>query len=402
MPSLKGKKILLGVCGSIAAYKSAMLIRLLVKEGAEVKVIMTRDAEKFIAPLTLSILSKNPVLRDLTSDDDSHWNNHVALGLWADLFLVAPATANTIAKFANGFCDNLLSAVYLSARCPVWIAPAMDEDMWKHGTTKNNIESLKKNNNRIIQVGNGELASGLVGEGRMEEPEKIVALVNNYFENALALKGKNILITAGPTYESIDAVRFVGNHSSGKMGYALAEVCVQLGAGVTLVSGPVSIAVPAGVKKNIAVKSADEMFRATTKQFPKADITIMAAAVADYKPSKVFSGKIKKTEAALSITLEKTKDILSELGKRKKKNQLLVGFALETENEIANAQQKLKSKNLDMVILNSLNHKGAGFGTDTNQVTVLFKSGKKKELPLKMKSEIAHDIIHLILSKSNA
>ncbi|MEI7801451.1 MAG: bifunctional phosphopantothenoylcysteine decarboxylase/phosphopantothenate--cysteine ligase CoaBC [Bacteroidota bacterium] len=402
MSSLKGKKILLGVCGSIAAYKSAFLIRLLVKEGATVKVIMTSEAGKFISPLSLSTLSKHPVLSELTSNNESLWNNHVELGLWADVFLIAPASANTIAKFANGYCDNLMSAVYLSARCPVWIAPAMDEEMWAHAATKRNISLLKQNGNTVLSVTHGELASGLIGEGRLLEPEEILKALHNFFSNSQSLKGKKVLITAGPTYESIDPVRFIGNHSSGKMGYALAEACVKNGADVTLVSGPVNIPVPVRLKKFIAVKNSDEMFAATTRAFANADITIMAAAVADYKPQKIAAGKIKKKESELNIELVKTKDILSELGKKKKKNQLLVGFALETDNEMANAKEKLNNKNLDFIVLNSLNDAGAGFGNDTNKVTVIERGGKKKELALKMKTEIAHDIINILIAKIHA
>lgn len=399
MSSLKGKKILLGVCGSIAAYKSAILIRLLVKEGATVKVIMTREAGKFISPLSLSTLSKNLVLSELTIENDSLWNNHVELGLWADLFLIAPASANTISKFANGICDNLLTAVYLSARCPVLISPAMDEDMWAHPSTKRNIQLLKQYDNIVLNVSHGELASGLFGKGRMMEPEEIISRISLHFNSSQLLKGKKILITAGPTYESIDPVRFIGNHSSGKMGYALAEACIKNGAEVTLISGPVNISTPERLKKFIPIKTADELFNATTKAFTNSDITIMAAAVADYKPLNTASNKIKKKEDQFKIELVKTKDILSELGKKKKKNQLLIGFALETENELANAKEKLKSKNLDLIILNSLKDDGAGFGTDTNKVTVIDNGGKKKELPLKMKTEIAHDIVNIIISK---
>ena len=399
MSSLKGKKILLGVCGSIAAYKSAILIRLLIKEGATVKVIMTREAGKFISPLSLSTLSKNLVLSELTIENDSLWNNHVELGLWADLFLIAPASANTISKFANGICDNLLTAVYLSARCPVLISPAMDEDMWAHPSTKRNIQLLKQYDNIVLNVSHGELASGLFGKGRMMEPEEIISRISLHFNSSQLLKGKKILITAGPTYESIDPVRFIGNHSSGKMGYALAEACIKNGAEVTLISGPVNISTPERLKKFIPIKTADELFNATTKAFTNSDITIMAAAVADYKPLNTASNKIKKKEDQFKIELVKTKDILSELGKKKKKNQLLIGFALETENELANAKEKLKSKNLDLIILNSLKDDGAGFGTDTNKVTVIDNGGKKKELPLKMKTEIAHDIVNIIISK---
>ena len=363
---------------------------------------MTSEAGKFISPLSLSTLSKNPVLSELTTAGDSLWNNHVELGLWADLFLIAPASANTIAKFANGYCDNLLTAVYLSARCPVWISPAMDEDMWMHGATKRNIQLLKQNGNSVLKVSHGELASGLVGQGRMMEPEEICSLLTNHFNTSQSLKGKKILITAGPTYEAIDPVRFIGNHSSGKMGFALAEACVKHGADVTLISGPVNISLPAHLKKFISIKTADELFSATTKAFTNSDITVMAAAVADYKPQKTALNKIKKKAGDLNIELVKTKDILSELGRKKKKNQLLIGFALETENELVNAKEKLEAKNLDFIVLNSLKDEGAGFGTDTNKVTVIESGGKKKELGLKMKTEIANDIINIIISKLHA
>ena len=324
------------------------------------------------------------------------------MGLWADLCLIAPASANTIAKLANGYCDNLLTAVYLSTRCPVWIAPAMDEDMWAHPSTKRNSQLLKENGNTVLKVSHGELASGLFGEGRMMEPEEIISRLTNHFNTSQAFKGKKVLITAGPTYEAIDPVRFIGNHSSGKMGYALAEVCIKHGADVTLISGPVNISAPSHLKKFVSIKTAHELFSATTKAFVNADITIMAAAVADYKPQKTSVNKIKKKDGELCIELVKTIDILSELGKKKKKNQLLIGFALETENELVNAKEKLKTKNLDFIILNSLRDEGAGFGTDTNKVTIIDNGGKKKELPLKMKTEIAHDIVNIIISKFHA
>ncbi|HAP01205.1 MAG TPA: bifunctional phosphopantothenoylcysteine decarboxylase/phosphopantothenate--cysteine ligase CoaBC [Bacteroidetes bacterium] len=402
MSKLKGKKILLAVCGSIAAYKSAILVRLLVKEEAIVKIIMTKEAGKFISPLSLSTLSKNPVHSELTLDHDSLWNNHVELGLWADAMLVAPASANTIAKFANGICDNLLSAVYLSARCPVIISPAMDEDMWKHGSTKKNIEALKQNGNIVLNVAHGELASGLIGEGRMMEPENILDYLSKHFIQSDSLSGKRILITAGGTHEAIDPVRFIGNHSSGKMGFALAEQAAKHGALVTLIHSNTSAPVPSNIKKLISVQSADDMYSAVMRNSKSADVIIMAAAVADFKVKKISAQKIKKSENSLTLELEKTKDILAELGKRKTKNQFLVGFALETNDEETNALQKLKAKNLDLIVMNSMNEKGAGFGFDTNKVTIIQRGGKKILLPLKLKSEIAHEILEIIIEKIHA
>ena len=402
MSKLKGKKILLAVCGSIAAYKSAILVRLLVKEEAIVKIIMTKEAGKFISPLSLSTLSKNPVHSELTLDHDSLWNNHVELGLWADAMLVAPASANTIAKFANGICDNLLSAVYLSARCPVIISPAMDEDMWKHGSTKKNIEALKQNGNIVLNVAHGELASGLIGEGRMMEPENILDYLSKHFIQSDSLSGKRILITAGGTHEAIDPVRFIGNHSSGKMGFALAEQAAKHGALVTLIHSNTSAPVPSNIKKLISVQSTDDMYSAVMRNSKSADVIIMAAAVADFKVKKISAQKIKKSENSLTLELEKTKDILAELGKRKTKNQFLVGFALETNDEETNALQKLKAKNLDLIVMNSMNEKGAGFGFDTNKVTIIQRGGKKILLPLKLKSEIAHEILEIIIEKIHA
>lgn len=394
---LQGKKILLGVTGSIAAYKTAALIRLLIKEGAEVKVIMTQAAEEFISPLTLSTLSKNPVLVNLT--DGSKWNNHVMLSRWADLMLVAPASANTLAKMSLGLCDNLLLAAYLSATCPVFIAPAMDEDMWHHPATQKNIQQLLKNGNILIPVETGELASGLTGEGRMNEPQGIIGFLKAYFDpDKKLLTGKKALVTAGPTYEQIDPVRFIGNYSSGKMGIALADELISQGAGVRLVLGP-SHHLPKSPKVEIIrVKSASDMLEACLEHFPASDIAIMAAAVADYRPRKTSPKKIKKNEEELGIVLERTTDILKELGNRKKKNQFLVGFALETDHEEENAIKKLKEKNADMIVLNSLNDPGAGFAGDTNKVTIYTGNGKKEVLPLESKEEVAKDIVRYVIN----
>lgn len=395
---LQGKKILLGVCGSIAAYKAAVLTRLLVKAGAEVQVIVTTSASSFITPLTLSTLSKNPVYSNFTKDENGEWNNHVALGLWADLMLVAPASANTLAKFANGICDNLLIATYLSAKCPVFIAPAMDLDMYKHPSTQNNLEQLTKYGNTIIDAVEGELASGLHGIGRMAEPEQIVEVIDRFFQPSVSsnLKGIRILITAGPTYESIDPVRFIGNHSSGKMGYALAEAATRAGAIVTLVSGPTSATAD---PKSITVEkvtSAQEMFDATEKHFSDNAIVIFAAAVADYTPETLSPNKIKSKEQSLTLELKKTRDIAATLGLKKRENQFLVGFALETDNEMSNAKEKLIRKNLDMIILNSLNDAGAGFAHETNKVTIIDKDNNQEVFELKNKKEVAVDIINAI------
>jgi phosphopantothenoylcysteine decarboxylase/phosphopantothenate--cysteine ligase len=393
---LQGKKILLGVTGSIAAYKSAVLCRLLVKQGAEVQVVFSDSTKDFITPLTLSTLSKKAVLSSFTkSDETGEWNNHVDLGLWADLMLIAPCTANTMAKMANGICDNLLLATYLSARCKAMIAPAMDLDMWLHPSTQNNLNKLKDFGVLLVEPESGALASGLDGKGRMAEPENILHaldLVLGSPENQ-KLKGKAVLITAGPTYEAIDPVRFIGNHSSGKMGYALAQEAVNLGASVTLVSGPSSLVPPKGLKEFVKITSAQELFEACNNRFNHADLTIKAAAVADYTPEVKASQKIKKQEASLNISLKKTPDILAGLGATKKNGQILVGFALETFNEETFALDKLKRKNLDAIVLNSLNDKGAGFGGDTNKVTLYFKDKPKVEIPLKSKTEVAKHIL---------
>ena len=393
---LQGKKILLGITGSIAAYKSILLVRLLVKAGAEVKVIMTPAAKDFAPVLTLSTLSKNPVLTDLF--DEQSWSNHVMLGRWADLMIIAPLSCNSLAKMANGLCDNLLLAVYLSATCPVAIAPAMDEDMWHHPATKQNLVQLEKFGNHIIPVNNGELASGLIGEGRMAEPDAIADWIAAFFNQQASLKGKKALVTAGPTYEHIDPVRFMGNHSSGKMGIALAEELSRRGAVVTLVLGPVSLQ-PALPGINIVhVLSADDMYKACDACFDQMDLAIMAAAVADYTPVNKAEEKIKKKEDQLTITLQKTRDILKSLGERKKPGQVLVGFALETNNEAANAREKLISKKADMIVLNSLKDTGAGFGTDTNKITIFDKSGKQSDFDMKSKKAVAADIINSISS----
>jgi phosphopantothenoylcysteine decarboxylase/phosphopantothenate--cysteine ligase len=395
---LQGKKVILGVCGSIASYKAAHLIRLLVKEGAEVQVLMTKDATEFITPLTLSTLSKRPVLVEYFKPDTGEWNNHVDLGLWADLFLLAPASANTLAKMANGICDNLLLATYLSAKCPVFFAPAMDLDMWKHPSTQQNVDQLAKFGNHIIQPAYGELASGLIGEGRMAEPEEIVDFLNQELKKKLPLSGKNALVTAGPTYEAIDPVRFIGNHSSGKMGFSIAEELYQLGAEVVLISGPSAQQLQNKKIKRIDVVSAAEMHEAVSQHYSQADITVMSAAVADYQPELVAKEKIKKKEASFAINLVKTVDILSELGSQKKPGQVLIGFALETENEQEHAIQKLQKKNLDLIVLNSLKDEGAGFKGDTNKITLIDKKLEIKTFELKTKSEVAADICQKILS----
>lgn len=394
---LQNKNIIVGVTGSIAAYKSALLVRILVKKGANVKVIMTHSAIEFITPLTLSTLSKNPVLIDFTKNTSGEWNNHVELGLWADALVIAPASANTIAKMANGICDNLLSATYLSARNNVYVAPAMDLDMLKHQSTVDNLKRIQSFGNKIIAPGNGELASGLFGEGRMAEPEDIVSFLEKEFSKNLPLAGKKILITAGPTYEAIDPVRFIGNHSSGKMGFALAEEFAAQGADVTLICGPNSLKAIHKNIKRIDIVSAEDLNKAAVNAFKSADISVLSAAVADYKPEKVAGQKIKKADGTKVLELIPTKDTLADLGKRKKSKQLLVGFALETENEIMNAKAKIKNKNLDLIILNSLNDKGAGFKSDTNKISIIDKYNKITKFELKSKAEVAQDIIKVIL-----
>lgn len=401
MSILSGKNILLGISAGIAAYKTANIVRLFIKAGANVKVVMTPASKDFVTPLTLSTLSKNPVYSSFVKDDDDNamWNNHVELGLWADLFLIAPATANTLSKMANGVCDNLLMATYLSAKCPVYFAPAMDLDMYKHKTTKRSFELLKSYGNIMIPATSGELASGLIGEGRMAEPEDILTFIENDILKKLPLKGKKILITAGPTYEAIDPVRFIGNHSSGKMGFEIAKAAANLGAEVCLVSGPSSEQLSHSMVDVIRVVSAQQMYDEAHLHFPKSDIAILAAAVADYKPKNVAQHKIKKNEQTFSIELEKTKDILASLGKIKTKDQFLVGFALETNNEIENALTKLKRKNLDLIVLNSLNDKGAGFGVSTNKVTFITNSEDIIKQELKSKSDVAKDLMNQILKQ---
>lgn len=398
---LKDKKIILGVCGSIAAYKTAILTRLLVKAGAQVKVIMTPSALDFITPLTLSTLSRNPVLTGFFKDKTGQWHNHVELGLWADAFVVAPASAHTLAKMANGLCDNLLMAVYLSARCPVFFAPAMDLDMLQHPSTSKNIQTLQGYGNHLIQPAFGELASGLTGLGRMAEPEEIIEHLNLFFSKGLKLKGKKVLVTAGPTHESIDPVRFIGNHSSGKMGFAVAEALANLGAEVDLVSGPTQQRTQhPGIRvKNVT--TAKEMLEACSAFFDSADITVLSAAVADYKPAVAAPQKIKKRPEELTLPLTKTDDIAAALGKRKHNGQIIVGFALETEKEETNALKKLQAKNFDLIVLNSLNDPGAGFGHDTNKVTIM-DGKKKKSFELKSKKEVARDIVDAILEKIHA
>lgn len=399
---LKDKKIILGICGSIAAYKIAVLTRLLIKSGAEVKIIMTPAARDFITPLTLSTLSKNPVLTDFAKDKTGQWNNHVELGLWADAFVIAPASANTLAKMAYGLCDTLLLAVYLSARCPVFFAPAMDLDMLQHPSTKNNIEKLSGYGNHLIQPTFGELASGLTGNGRMAEPEEILEHLNGFFNSSVKLKGKKVLVTAGPTHEAIDPVRFIGNHSSGKMGFAIAEALANQGAEVNLITGPTHQHTQHPQINVKQVTTAKEMFDACSVYFPSADITVLSAAVADYRPAVEAKQKIKKKDESLTIALTKTDDIAESLGKLKHNGQIIVGFALETEEEQANALKKLESKNFDLIVLNSLNDKGAGFGHDTNKITIIDGKKKTKTFELKSKKEVAGDIVQAIIEKIHA
>ncbi|WP_296150909.1 bifunctional phosphopantothenoylcysteine decarboxylase/phosphopantothenate--cysteine ligase CoaBC [uncultured Flavobacterium sp.] len=398
MSVLSGKKIVLGVSGGIAAYKTASLVRLFIKAGADVQVVMTPASKDFVTPLTLSTLSKNPVHSTFYNDDDENavWNNHVEIGLWADLMLVAPATASTLSKMSNGAVDNLLIATYLSAKCPVYFAPAMDLDMYKHPSTINSFKLLKEFGNIMIPAESGELASGLSGEGRMAEPENIIAFIEADLESKLPLKGKKILITAGPTYEAIDPVRFIGNHSSGKMGFDIAKQASDLGAEVILISGPTHLKLENSNIKLVSVTSAQEMYDACHQFFNEVNVAISAAAVADYRPKFPAAQKIKKTESYLNIELEKTQDILASLGKIKK-NQFLIGFALETENEIENAKLKIQKKNLDLIVLNSLQDEGAGFGKPTNKITFIDKDFTIEPMELKSKEAVAEDILNKVI-----
>jgi len=398
--SLKGRRILIGITGSIAAYKIPLLIRLLKKSGAEVKVIMTEAATDFVTALTISTLSESPVFIDPFDKRTGSWNSHIELGNWADLFLIAPVSANTLAKMATGIADNLLMTTYLAARCPVFFAPAMDLDMYKHPTTQRNIEIIRTYGHRLIEPKEGELASGLCGAGRMEEPEEIARIIEEYLAPQKSFSGKKVLITAGPTYENIDPVRFIGNYSSGKMGFALADAFAQRGASVTLVAGPVNLNTPQGDLQRIDVTSSDQMFEACMANATGADIIVMAAAVADFQPAVVSDKKLKKAETKLSIDLKPTHDILIELSKIKKHGQLIVGFALETDNEFANARLKLQNKNADIIVLNSLREPEAGFKTDTNKITILHRSGDVKEYNLKPKTEAAEDIVDYIFGLS--
>ncbi|MEO5561981.1 MAG: bifunctional phosphopantothenoylcysteine decarboxylase/phosphopantothenate--cysteine ligase CoaBC [Chitinophagaceae bacterium] len=393
---LQGKKILLGITGSIAAYKAIYLVRSLVKAGAEVKVIMTPSAKDFVSPLTLSTLSKNSVLIDLF--DEQSWSNHVMLGRWADVMLIAPLSCNTMAKMAHGLCDNLLLAVYLSATCPVVVAPAMDEDMWHHPSTKSNLQKLVSFGNTVIPVEKGELASGLHGEGRMAEPDQIIEFIRDRFFLTRPLAGKKALVTAGPTYEAIDPVRFIGNHSSGKMGIAIAKELHARGAEVTLVLGPVASPFSSNGIHLVNVTSAEDMYKACHEVFDKTDLAVLSAAVADYTPAVKADQKIKKKESTLNLELTRTKDILKSLGEKKKKNQVLVGFALETTDEKKNAMTKLSEKNADIIVLNSLNDKGAGFKHDTNKITIFKKEGQEIEFDTKSKEEVAKDIVDTIIN----
>ncbi|MEL1242903.1 bifunctional phosphopantothenoylcysteine decarboxylase/phosphopantothenate--cysteine ligase CoaBC [Flavobacterium sp. DGU11] len=402
MSVLSGKKVLLGISGGIAAYKTASLVRLFIKAGSHVQVVMTPASKDFITPLTLSTLSKNPVYSSFYNEEDENavWNNHVDLGLWADLFIIAPATANTMSKMVSGNADNLLLATYLSAKCPVYFAPAMDLDMYKHPSTISSFDALKSFGNTMIPAESGELASGLSGEGRMAEPENIIAFIEKDLEGKLPLRGKKILVTAGPTYEPIDPVRFIGNHSTGKMGFDIAKAAADEGAEVILVTGPTHLKLEHSNINVVHVTSSEEMYHACHEYFETMDAAVAAAAVADYRPKTVAPQKIKKNEGSLVLELEKTKDILSSLGAKKSK-QFLIGFALETENEIENAKAKIKKKNLDLIVLNSLNDEGAGFGKPTNKVTFIDKDFNEEPMDLKTKEEVSKDIINKIKEHYN-
>lgn len=396
--SLKGRKILIGITGSIAAYKIPLLIRLLKKAGAEVKIIMTEAAIDFVTPLTLSTLSESPVNIEPFEKKTGEWHSHIELGNWADLFLIAPVSANTLAKMAMGLADNLLMTTYLAARCPVFFAPAMDLDMYKHPTTQRNIEIIRTYGHRLIEPKEGELASGLCGAGRMEEPEEMARIIAEYFKPSQSFAGKRVLVTAGPTYENIDPVRFIGNYSSGLMGFEIAREMADRGASVTLVAGPVQLSTPDGINKRIDVVSADEMFAACKEEAGNSDLVIMAAAVADYKPKSISTKKIKKHETDLKLDLQSTQDILKELGSRKQPGQLIIGFALETTDELENAIKKLQNKNADIIVLNSLNDPGAGFKTETNKVTIIDRIGSVTVYDLKSKPQVAADIADYILN----
>lgn len=389
---LNGKHILLGVTGSIAAYKAANIVRLLVTQGAEVKIVMTPLAKQFITPLTLATLAKNPIYIDFFNPENGEWNSHVSLGMWADAYLIAPATANTIGKMANGIADNLLLTSYLSAKCPVFVAPAMDLDMFAHPAVQKNIETLKSYGVHFIDAEDGELASGLVGKGRLAAPEKIVESLDAFFNGQMSLTGKKVMVTAGPTYEKIDAVRFIGNYSSGKMGYAIAEECASRGAEVVLVSGPTSLNVHNSNIKLVRVNSAREMYEACNSEFPQCNAAVLSAAVADFTPQNVSDTKIKRKDNNLEITLKPTDDIAASLGKQKG-DRVLVGFALEKENELENAIGKLERKNFDFIVLNSMNDKGAGFNHDTNKITIINRSKEVKNYDLKSKVMVAKDIV---------
>jgi phosphopantothenoylcysteine decarboxylase/phosphopantothenate--cysteine ligase len=394
---LKGKKILLGVTGSIAAYKAAALIRLLRKERADVKVIMTPAAKDFITPLTLSVLSQSRIYSEPFNPNSGKWYSHIELGLWADLLLIAPATASTLGKMVHGISDNLLLTTYLSARCPVMVAPAMDADMYDHQAMQENLEKLRERHVNVLASPEGALASGLAGRGRMMEPEEIIIELKSFFarhpKKKTKIAGKKILITAGPTYEPIDPVRYIGNHSSGRMGIALAEKAVQMGAEATLILGPVDNVILSPRIRVIRVTTADEMYEAAVKEFPDSDVAILAAAVADFKPAESFDNKVKRDKEELVVRLVPTPDIAAALGETKTNKQILVGFALETENELQNAMEKIRKKNLDYIVLNSLRDEGAGFGYDTNKITIIDKAGNRKEYPLKSKIEVAEDIL---------
>jgi phosphopantothenoylcysteine decarboxylase / phosphopantothenate---cysteine ligase len=395
--NLESKKIIIGVSGSIAAYKIAVLVRLLVKNGAEVQILMTESATRFITPLTLATLSKRAVFTEIVSEES--WNNHVELGLWADAFVVAPATATTLSKLANGHADNIVTATYLSARCPVFVAPAMDLDMWHHASTQKNIAALQSYGNHIIPVEHGELASGLVGDGRMAEPENITAFLDSFFKQKQDLKGKKILLTAGPTFEALDPVRFIGNRSSGKMGIALAENLAARGAAVKIILGPTKNKPNNPGIDVLHVESAQEMYDQAHRHFAWADAAILAAAVADYRPKLVSSVKIKKNDASFSLELEKTPDIALSLGKIKGKNQVLVGFALETNNALENALSKLKRKNFDFIVLNTLEDSGAGFSHDTNKIALIFGENDVRHFQLKAKTTVAADIVDALVAR---